>query len=159
MIGWIAGGGMSSLVARDPIIDDRRPAQILVVDPSGETGLVADAVSPLGEYLQVRACKSLAEASDHVGAGSCDAIVLELNLPDAWPADSYPRMSEAAEGIPIIVLTNMQDRGFLGQASPPPFAVLTKAEVRPETLRRLLISAALRKRALDGSFLPSETEG
>jgi hypothetical protein len=148
MIGLMAGGGMSSLVAKDHIINDRRPALILVVDPNGGAGLVVDAVSPIRQHLQVRTCKSLAEASDHVNANSYDAIVLELDLPDAWPADSYRRMSEVAVGVPIIVLTAGQDLRFIGRASPPPFAVLPKDEVRPETLRRLLISAALLKRAL-----------
>jgi hypothetical protein len=74
--------------------------------------------------------------------------VLEPNLPDCWPADSYRRLSEQAEEIPFLVLTQVQDLGFLAQATPLPFAVLAKREAEPATIRRLLISAALRKRAL-----------
>jgi hypothetical protein len=42
----------------------------------------------------------------------------------------------------------MQDFGFLAQASPLPFAVLAKGKADATAVRRLLVSAALRKRAL-----------
>ena len=139
---------MSPLIAGDPVIDDRHPVQILVVDPSGGADLVTGATKTVGEYFQIRACNSLAQASDHLRAQPYDAIVLEPNLPDCWPADSYRRLSGEAEGTPVLIFTDVQDLGFLAQASPPPFAVLAKGKAGAVAIRRLLISAALRKRAL-----------
>jgi len=139
---------MSPLITGDAVIDDRHPVQILVVDSSGGADLVTAATGTVGEYFQITACSSLAQASDHLRTQSYDAIVLEPNLPDCWPADSYRRLSEKAEEIPFLVLTYVQDLGFLAQASPLPFAVLAKDKAEPATIRRLLISAALRKRAL-----------
>jgi hypothetical protein len=75
-------------------------------------------------------------------------IVLEPNLPDCWLADSYRRLSEQAEKVPFLILTRVQDLGFLTKASPLPFAVLGKDTAEPARIRRLLISAALRRRAL-----------
>jgi DNA-binding NtrC family response regulator len=138
---------MSPLIAGDPVIDDQHPVQILVVDPSG-ADLVTAATGTVGGYFQITACSSLAQASDHLRSQRYDAVVLEPNLPDCWPADSYRRLSEQAEEIPFLVLTQVQDLGFLAQATPLPFAVLAKREAEPATIRRLLISAALRKRAL-----------
>lgn len=138
----------SPLIAGDPIIDDRQPIQILIVGPGDVARLVTAATSPIGKYLQVRTCSSLANASDHLRADSFDVIVLDPNLPDSWPADSYRRLSEETEAIPVLILTDAQDLGFLAQAMPPPFAVLGKRKADPDTVRRLLISAALRKRAL-----------
>ena len=139
---------MSPLIAGDPVIDDQHPVQILVVDPSGGAYLVTQATRTVGQYFQIRGCDSLAQASDHLRSQPYDAIVLEPNLPDCWPADSYLRLSERAEEIPFLILTYVQDLGFLAQASPLPFAVLAKDKAKPATIRRLLISAALRKRAL-----------
>ena len=110
------------------------------------------------QYFQIRACNSLAQASDHLRTQPYDAIVLEPNLPDSWPADSYRRLSEVAEGVPFLILTDVQDLGFLGQASPLPFAVLAKDKAEPATIRRLLISAALRKRALPLARTPAHNQ-
>jgi hypothetical protein len=139
---------MSPLITGDAVIDDRHPVQILVVDSSGGADLVTAATGTVGGYFQITACNSLAQASDHLRTQSYDVIVLEPNLPDCWPADSYRRLSEVAEGVPFLILTQLQDLGFLTQASPLPFAVLAKDKAAPATIRRLLISAALRKRAL-----------
>jgi CheY-like chemotaxis protein len=122
---------MSPLIAGDPIIDDRQPTQILIVGPGDVAGLVTAAASPVGQYLQVRTCNSLAEAADHLRAHSFDVIVLDPNLPDSWPADSYRRLSEETEAIPVLILTDAQDLGFLAQTMPPPFAVLGKRKGGP----------------------------
>jgi hypothetical protein len=139
---------MSPLIAGDPVIDDQHPVRVLVVDPSGGADLVTRATSTIGEYFQITACDSLARASDHLRSQPYDLIVLEPNLPDAWSADSYRRLSEAAGGVAFLILTDVQDLGFLAQASPLPFAVLAKGKAEPATIRRLLISAALHRRAL-----------
>jgi hypothetical protein len=149
---------MSPLITGDAVIDDRHPVQILVVDSSGGADLVTAATGTIGEYFQITACSSLAQASDHLRTRSYDAIVLEPNLLDSWPADSYRRLSEVADGVPFLILTQVQDLGFLAQASPLPFAVLAKDKAEPATIRRLLISAALRKRALTPGTTPPERE-
>jgi hypothetical protein len=138
---------MSPLIAGDPVIDDQQPVRILVVDPSG-ADLVTTATGSVGGYFQITACNSLAQASDHLRTRSYDVIALEPNLPDCWPADSYRRLSEMAVGVPFLIITHVEELGFLAQASPLPFAVLAKHKAEPATIRRLLISAALRKRAL-----------
>src|SRR5262245_55459605 len=127
---------MSLLIAGDPVIDDRHPVQILVVDPSG-AGLLTEAMGTVWEYFKITACNSLAEASDHLRTRSYDVIVLEPNLPDCWAADSYRRLSEQAQEIPILILTGMQDRGFLAEASPLPFGVLEKGKADAPAIRRL----------------------
>jgi DNA-binding NtrC family response regulator len=138
---------MSPLIAGDPVIDDQHPVQILVVDPSG-ADLVTGATGSVEEYFQITACNSLAQASDHLRTQFYDVIVLEPDLPDCWPADSYRRLSEQAEEVPVLILTGVQDFGFPTQTSPLPFAVLTKRKADASAIRRLLVSAALRKRAL-----------
>jgi DNA-binding NarL/FixJ family response regulator len=155
----IIGELMSPLIAGDPVIDDQHPVQILVVDPSGGADLVAGATRTVGKYFQIGACNSLAQALNHLRTQLYDAIVLEPNLPDSWPMDSYRRLSEEAEGVPFLILTDVQDLGFLAQASPLPFAVLAKGKAGAAAIRRLLISAALRKRALTPSAAPSAQAG
>jgi DNA-binding NtrC family response regulator len=144
---------MSPLIAGDPVIDDQHPVQILVVDPSG-ADLVTGATGSVEEYFQITACNSLAQASDHLRTQFYDVIVLEPDLPDCWPADSYRRLSEQAEEVPFLILTGVQDFGFLAQASPLPFAVLAKGKADAPAIRRLLVSAALRKRALTSEREP-----
>ena len=137
---------MSPLITGDAVIDEQHPVQILVVGPSG-ADLVTSATRTLGVYFQITVCSSLAQASDHLRSQAYDAIVLEPHLPDAWPADSYRRLSELADGVPFLILTHVQDLGLRTEAPPLPFAVLAKDKAEPATIRRLLISAALRKRA------------
>jgi DNA-binding NtrC family response regulator len=144
---------MSPLIAGDPVIDDQHPVHILVVDPSG-ADLVMAATGGVGEYFQITACNSLAQASDHLQAQFYDVIVLEPNLPDCWSADSYRQLSGQAEEIPFLILTDMEDVGFLAQASPLPFAVLAKGKADAPAIRHLLVSAALRKRALTSEREP-----
>ena len=107
---------MSPLIAGDPVIDDQHPVQILVVDPSGGADLVTQATRTVGQYFQIRGCDSLAQASDHLRTQFCDVIVLEPNLPDSWPADSYRRLSEETEEIPFLIHNGRQEFGFLAQA-------------------------------------------
>ena len=153
---------MPQLIAGDPIIDDQRPARILVVDPSG-ADLVTSATAPVGECFQVSACGSLAAAFDLLRSDAFDAIVLEPTLPDSWPADSYRRLSEQSRAIPILILTDVHDLGSVSQGFPLPFAALVKGQSEPHALRHLLISATLRSRALPlpaGSYQPGEiTQG
>jgi hypothetical protein len=144
---------MSPLIAGDSVIDDEHPVQILVVDPSG-ADLVTGATEGVGEYFQITVCSSLAQASDHLRTQFCDVIVLEPNLPDSWPVDSYRQLSGQAEQVPFLILTGVQDFGFLAHASPLPFAVLEKGKADAPAVRRLLISAALRKRALTAGGTP-----
>jgi hypothetical protein len=146
-MGRIVGDLMSPLIAGDPVIDDQHPVRILVVDPSG-ADLVIRATGSVKVYFQITACNSLAEASDHLRAKLYDVIVLEPNLPDSWPADSYRQLSAQAQEIPFLILTGGQDFGFLAQAAPLPFAVLAKGKADALAIRRLLVSATLRKRAL-----------
>jgi len=141
------GRTMPQLIAGDSIIDDQRPAKILIVDPSG-AAFATDAIGPVGECFQVSACGSLAAAFDHLRSDAFDAIVLEPNLPDSWPADSYRRLSEQSGATPILILTEVHDLGSVTQGMPFPFAVLSKGQSEPHTLRHLLISATLRSRAL-----------
>ena len=106
---------MSPLIAGDPVIDDQHPVRVLVVDPSGGADLVTGATSTVGEYFQITACDSLTQASDHLRTQPYDLIVLEPNPPDSWPADSCRRLSEVAGGVAFLILTHVQDLGFLAQ--------------------------------------------
>ena len=146
---------MSPLIIGDAVIDDQHPVQILVVDPNGSADLITWATRTVGAYFEITACNSLAQASDHLRSQPYDAVVLEPDLPDSWPADSYRQLSEVADGVPFLILTHVQDLGLRAPAPPLPFAVLAKDKAEPATIRRLLISAALRKRA----HIPGQDRG
>lgn len=42
-------------------------------------------------------------------------IITDLGLPDSWGQDTFCRVRDAAPGLPIIVLTNVQDRSMVGR--------------------------------------------
>ena len=61
-----------------------------------------------GQYTTALAA-SLAEASVQLGRQAFDAVLLDLSLPDSTGLETVDRLSAAAPGVPIVVLTGLDD--------------------------------------------------
>lgn len=55
--------------------------------------------------LEIIHCSRLGEALDCLRMASVSVIVLDVNLPDATPAQAVRQVKSAAPGIPVIVLS------------------------------------------------------
>jgi CheY-like chemotaxis protein len=53
--------------------------------------------------------QSLAEGLERIDRGGIDAILLDLGLPDSQGLDTYTRINAESSGMPVIVLTNVND--------------------------------------------------
>src|SRR5512134_757460 len=77
-----------------------------------------------------------------------DAVLLDLSLPDSHGISTLVRMRAAAKGIPIVVLTSIEDEALgmqLIQAGAQDY--LIKGQVTGQLLMRALRYAAERRRA------------
>jgi PAS domain S-box-containing protein len=77
-----------------------------------------------------------------------DVALLDLTLPDAWELQAFDRMREAAPGLPIVVLADMDDEELGGAAVARGAAdFLVKGRIDGIALQRAMRYAILRGRA------------
>ncbi len=88
---------------RDPI------NLLLVEDDEADAGLVRRALRPLGGRFRVTRQASLADGLAWLAGNDCQVVLLDLGLPDSVGLDTLLRVRQAAESLPIIVLTGHDD--------------------------------------------------
>lgn len=123
---------------------------LLVEDNPGDVRLLQeqllrDRSGP--EEFQLMHADRLARGLERLAGGGLDALLLDLSLPDSQGIDTLVRARAAARGIPIVVLTSLDDEGLglqLLQAGAHDY--LVKGEVTGSLLRRSLRYAVERKR-------------
>jgi diguanylate cyclase (GGDEF)-like protein len=90
---------------------------LLVEDMPGDSRLLRkmfnEEGSPSTEMTHVN-CMSAAEA--HLAAHAADIILLDLGLPDAQGLEAIRRAHAAAPGVPVVVLTGLDDESLAVQA-------------------------------------------
>jgi DNA-binding NarL/FixJ family response regulator len=146
----LAGTRTTQLINGDDVISSAQPAEILVINAAGATA--ADfAVGDQADCFVLYRAFTLEAAKRALARRHYDAILLNLELPDAWATDVYKTLLGATEDTPIVVLASWwtDPPGHLAELHRP-FAIVPRDRSVPDLLRRLLISATLRKRALDG---------
>jgi PAS domain S-box-containing protein len=86
---------------------------LLVEDNPGDARLIrevlAGADSPQVSLAQV---SRLSEALKHLREQGCDVVLLDLSLPDGHGLETVTRMHAAAPGVPIVVLTGLDDEAL-----------------------------------------------
>jgi hypothetical protein len=135
---------------------DQRPASII-------DELVIDALQPLSilqigvprqlldsdcRGVVVRKVRSLDEAVCAHPQHEFDAIVLGLDVADAWPAAAYEQLAELAGSTAVLVQTDFLGPmvGIKHRQNREQDVIVATAE--PSLLRRLALAAILRSRAL-----------
>ena len=84
---------------------------LLIEDNPGDVRLVLELFSeePLGSYTLTHFTCLQETAVFIVGGGIVDIILLDMNLPDASGLDTLTRIREIAPGVPVLVLTGIDD--------------------------------------------------
>jgi DNA-binding NarL/FixJ family response regulator len=146
----LAGTRTTQLINGDDVISSTQPAEILVIYAAGATA--ADfAVGDQADCFVLYRAFTLETAKHALAHRRYDAILVDLELPDAWATDAYETLLSSTEDTPIVVLASSWTDPLSHLAeSHRPFAIVPRKKSVPELLRRLLISATLRKRALAG---------
>ncbi|HKK08960.1 MAG TPA: PAS domain S-box protein, partial [Gemmatimonadota bacterium] len=122
---------------------------LLVEDNEGDARLLREMASEV-EDLRVDLVRTatLAQGLDRLGAGTADAVLLDLDLPDSSGLDTVRPVLERAGGAPVVILTGLADEA-LAKAALHEGAqdYLLKDDLSPELLGRSLRYAIERKRA------------
>ena len=143
-----AGTRTSQLITGDDVISSAQPAEILIIDSAGASA-TAFAIEGQADCFVLHEAHTLEAAQRALTRRHYDAILVDLELPDAWATDVYKTLLESSEDTPVVVLAS-------SWTDPPchltelhrPFAIVRRERSFPDLLRHLLISATLRKRAL-----------
>lgn len=134
----------------DGFLDADSLVRILVVGNSDDAAVIQNALRAITDGLEFDTCETLQEAERRVRVHDHDVAVLILPLPDAWGADAYAKLRENDRNSEALILLDVaDDAASMKGVEHTPFAVLAKSRTTPELLRRLLLSAALYKKACD----------
>ena len=90
---------------------------LLVEDSDADAVLLKQALAERGaESFDVTRAELMAEALDHLRREAFDAILLDLSLPDSYGVDTVAQVNTAAPGVPIVVMTGMDDEATAVEA-------------------------------------------
>jgi len=124
---------------------------LLVEDNPGDARLVehqlnSPAVAHFVDDVTISHVESLAPVDERSGA-AYDVVLLDLGLPESTGLATLDRATEIIEGVPIIVLTGMQDREMAVEAiNRGAQDYLPKADLDGDRLVRALRYAVVRSR-------------
>ncbi len=121
---------------------------LLVEDNPGDTRLLREMFSEdssLNVDLTFVSC--MADAERHLAAHPVDVVLLDLGLPDAQGLAAIRRTRVAASGVPLVVLTGMDDEVLAAQSLQEGAQdYLIKGQIETRGLLRALRYAGERKR-------------
>jgi signal transduction histidine kinase len=87
-----------------------RTALLVVEDSPGDARLLREMFDEDSARTTVMThVETMADAEQHLAAGVFDIVLLDLGLPDAQGMDAVRRARSAAPGVPLVVLSGMDD--------------------------------------------------
>jgi signal transduction histidine kinase len=84
-------------------------AVLLVEDNAGDSRLIREMLKDTHAAWTITEARRLADALSRLGEGGIDAVLLDLNLPDADGLVALSSISSRFPELPIVVLTGMDD--------------------------------------------------
>src|SRR5450755_2245547 len=127
---------------------------LLVEDNAGDARLLLEMFSkerPDSFELTHMLCMS--DATAHLAKGGVDIVLLDMGLPDGHGIDTVRRAHAAAPGIPVIVLTGLDDEALAAQAMKEGAQdYLIKGQIENRALPRAL------RHAIERYRMQAETE-
>jgi PAS domain S-box-containing protein len=128
-----------------------RISVLLVEDNPGDARLLREVVREAeGAHIQLTHVDTLGKALQRLGAEPFDVVMLDLSLPDADGLETLVRTHSQAPGVPIVVLTGLDDEGLAIRAVREGAQdYLVKGQVTGQLLVRAMRYATERKRAVE----------
>lgn len=123
---------------------------LVVEDNPADQLLVRAALRSLdAPPVAVKCFARLGPALAELGKGTCDVVLLDLNLPDSWGLDTLRKVVEHAPDKPVVVLTGLPDEEFaIKSLKRGAQDYLIKGEWTPPLLNRTLRYAVERQRLM-----------
>src|SRR5437870_13149220 len=85
---------------------------LLVEDNPGDARLLREALAEIGDArFELTHVHQLGEALKRLGEERFDTILLDLSLPGGQGMDTITRVRQGSPGLPIVVLTGLDDEG------------------------------------------------
>jgi signal transduction histidine kinase len=121
---------------------------LLVEDNAGDARLLREMFSTeRPDSFELTHLLRMSEAVKHLAKGGVDIILLDMGLPDGHGLDTVRRAHAAAPGVPVIVLTGLDDEALAAQAMKEGAQdYLIKGQIENRALPRALRHAIERHR-------------
>jgi signal transduction histidine kinase len=133
----------------------KKPLQVLVVeDNAGDARLLQQMFTKekMGSF-QLTHMLRMSEALVHLAKGDVDIVLLDMGLPDGHGLDTVRRAREVAPGVPVIVLTGLDDEALAAEAMKEGAQdYLIKGQIESRALPRAL------RHAIDRHRMQAETD-
>jgi PleD family two-component response regulator len=126
-----------------------RPLRALLVEPDheGPSGFRPSLEALGGRQIEFEGVGLLSAALERVSLGGIDVLILDLNLPDSQGLTTFERAQAFAPGIPIVVLTEVEDEEVaLTTVRSGAQDYLVKGKVSPDLVCRSIRYAVERHR-------------
>ena len=126
-----------------------RALQVLLVeDNAGDARLLREMFSKeRAESFELTHLLRMSEAVTHLAKGGVDIVLLDMGLPDGHGLDTVRRAHAAAPGVPVIVLTGLDDEALAAEAMKEGAQdYLIKGQIENRALPRALRHAIERHR-------------
>ena len=92
-------------------------AVLMVEDNPGDAQLIREYLGPgTRDSYRIDHCSRLDDAVLHLAHQPCDVILLDLSLPDSRGLSTFDAIQERAAGIPVVILTGIDDEVIAAQA-------------------------------------------
>jgi diguanylate cyclase (GGDEF)-like protein/PAS domain S-box-containing protein len=127
----------------------KRPIKIilLVEDNAGDARLIQEMFNDQGlQHVELKHVESMEDAEKCIALRAIDIILLDLGLPDVQGLEAVRRARKAAPGVPLVVLSGLDDESMAVQAMQQGAQdYLIKGQIEPRELVRALRYAVERK--------------
>src|SRR6202042_3716164 len=119
-----------------------------VEDNAGDVRLLREMFSKeRADSFELTHCLRMGEAERHLAKGGVDIVLLDMGLPDGHGLDTVRRAHAAAPGVPMIVLTGLDDEALAAEAMKEGAQdYLIKGQIENRALPRALRHAVERHR-------------
>jgi len=89
---------------------------LLVEDNPADARLLREALAEIADSrFEITHCETLAQAHEFLAKNTSDVILSDLGLPDSQGLETIRHIHKAAPGVPVVVLTALNDESFGGQ--------------------------------------------
>jgi signal transduction histidine kinase len=121
---------------------------LLVEDNAGDVRLLREMFSnEKSDSFQLTHMVRMSDAETHLAKGNVDIVLLDMGLPDAHGIDTVRRARAVAPGVPMIVLTGLEDETLAAEAMKEGAQdYLIKGQIESRALPRALRHAIERHR-------------
>ncbi|MGA9348777.1 MAG: ATP-binding protein [Anaerolineae bacterium] len=131
------------------MIEDKPIKVLLIEDNPGDARLIREMLAEVrGAAFDVECADHLSTGLEHLAEGGIDVTLLDMSLPDGQGLDTFVCAHTQASGVPIVVLTGLDDEALAVQAVQKGAQdYLVKGRVDGYSLTRAIRYAIERQRA------------